>query len=248
MSRKKPSLKLPEKNILKNDGENIHQESWYEGRSLLDFPSPFKIFCSSPPRSGKSTFVYNVFLRTDHEKYVLIHPNIFNKEYDYLWGENNSNDVSILNKFPDHDAWVDILTDGEFDENDPDFFEKLPKTLCIIDDIQLKNLNRKQQQNLQHLFQHLGSHYRIDIILCTQDWSLALPGIRRLFNVFRIKKGIDVISMNRFWSVVGVESNVVKNIFETNLRDKHDYLLIDLTIEPGRQYRKNGFEILNIND
>ena len=112
-------------NLDKKDHEN-----WTPDRDILNLPSPYRIGLMAPPNRGKSTMIKNILLRADppFDTIVLIHPDAESDEYKDV-------KAIVLDYIPEPSEW-----------------NYKGKTLCIVDDIELKLMDKKQKSNLDRLF------------------------------------------------------------------------------------------------
>jgi hypothetical protein len=131
MARKTKKKKLPKELIPIPNADKAFHEKWKSGRDLLNFPHPFRGVFMGPPNMGKSTTVKNLILRAKppFEEVLCIHCDAdFTQEYDDVG-------ATMLGEIPA-----------------PSEFEGEVKTLVIIDDLDIKNLNKDQKSNLDRLF------------------------------------------------------------------------------------------------
>ena len=169
------SSKQLEKRIyrLPNADKQDH-ETWYQGRDLLNLPTPYRIGLMAPPNRGKSTMIKNILLRANpkFDTIVLIHPDAESEEYKDV-------KAIVLDHIPDPTEW-----------------NYKGKTLCIVDDIELKLMDKKQKSNLDCLFGYVSTHRNVLCIITSQDGYNIPPSVRRNLNVYIIWKTPDIQSVS----------------------------------------------------
>ena len=217
-------IKLPKEIlVIKNKDKDFH-ESWSKKRDLLNIPHPFRGVLMGPPNIGKSMIIKNIIVRADpeFEEIFVIHPDVeYTKEYDDIG-------ATMLKEIPSPDEW-----------------EGLVKTLVIIDDIELRQLNKDQKRNLDRLFGYVSTHKNISVLLTSQD-AFAIPTIvRRCSNLLIIWKNHDMDSLATLARKSGLSSSDLKTIFSTVATGDRDSLWIDLTSKSPAKLRINGYTVLN---
>jgi len=223
MGRKTKKKKLPKELIaIPNDDKKFH-EKWKSGRDLLNFPHPFRGVFMGPPNMGKSTTVKNLVIRAkpQFEEVLCVHCDPeFTQEYDDIG-------ATMLGEIPA-----------------PTEFEGEVKTLVIIDDLDIKNLNKDQKSNLDRLFGFVSTHKNISVCLCTQDVFNLQPNIRRCANLWVLWRSVDLDSMATIARKGGMAVDSFKGIFEDLMKEPRDSLWIDMTPKSPAPMRKNGYQKL----
>ena len=187
---------------------------------------PFKLILSGKPNSGKSMLIQNLFLRIQisdkpFDTLIIIQPNSSN-EYDIL------DPTIILNDIPNVDNIVN---------------PRLGKTLIIIDDFDLVKLNKTQQQNISQLFRFISSHCNISIFLSYQSF-FDIP--RKCANYFILFKTNNKLEIRLIASRIGYDKHLFVDMFEKNIINKHDFLIVDSNCDDKFMFRKNLYEVLNM--
>lgn len=216
---KKP--KLPSRLIALENADKKFHEKWYSGRDMLNFPHPFRVILAAPPHSGKSTVIKNILLRADppFQKIVLVHCDPENTaEYDDIECVETRSDI------PMPEEWS-----GEC------------KTLCIIDDIELKKLKSDQIAALSRLFGYVSTHKHLSVCLTSQD-PYQIPSIvRRSANVFVLWKLVDLNALIMTARKTGYSAEDFNYFFNCLTKGKHDSIWIDLTENTPYPLRLNGY-------
>ena len=167
--------KLPQKLLYIPNADKGFHESWYDGRDMLNFPHPFRAVLLGPPNMGKSTVAKNILLRADPPfkavKVIHCDPE-YTQEYDDL------KIVEMLGEIPA-----------------PDEFEGEQKTLVILDDLEVKQLPKDQNRNLDRLFGFVSTHKNISVVLCSQDPFNVPAIVRRCANLWVLWTGSDMDAM-----------------------------------------------------
>lgn len=221
-----------------NADKGFH-EHWERGDNLLNFPHPFRALVTGPPNVGKSTTVKNILVRQEppFERVIIVHADPeHTKEYDDLKDDADEDAVILIPEIPPPDSWEPQLNeDGE---------EVLPKTLLVVDDLDLRTLNREQKKNLDRLTGYCSTHRSISVIICTQDSFNAAPNVRRMCNLFVIWQSPDLECMAIIAKKVGVKD--LQALFDKYCRTRRDSIWIDLTVDTPAPLRLNGFTVIKI--
>ena len=189
----------------------------------------FKLILSGKPNSGKSMLVQILLLRITisdkpFDTLIIIRPNSSNA-YDIL------DPTIILNDIPNVDNIVNPI---------------LGKTLIIIDDFDLVKLNKTQQQNISQLFRFISSHCNISIFLSYQSFFDIPTIIRKCANYFILFKTNNKLEIRLIASRIGYDKHLFVDMFEKNIINKHDFLIVDSNCDDKFMFRKNLYEVLNM--
>jgi hypothetical protein len=151
---------------------------------------------------------------------VVIYPDGggFTDEYE------DCGELELLNHIPPPEAW-----DGKH------------KTLCVIDDFELKSLSKNQRSNLDRLVGHVSTHRNVSVCVCNQDPYNAPPIVRRCANVMVLWKPKDMVSMQTFASRTGED---LRRLFNTHVKTRFDSIWIDMTVDTPAPLRLNGYTII----
>ena len=227
MAKDKAS-KLPNKIIALPNADKEFHEKWYNNRSLLNFPHPFRSVITGPPNVGKTTIIKNILMRQHppFEEVFIIHcDGNFTQEYDDLEG------CQFLDEIPSPEQW-----EGE------------KKSCVILDDLEYKLMSKEQKRSLDRLFGYVSTHKNISVMLTAQD-AFNIPCIvRRCSNLFIFWKSTDMDSLAQISRKSGLKSDEMKNIFKHVCNEHRDSLWIDLTYKRPAPLRKNGFQIIERNE
>ena len=221
-SHKKTLKHLPKEIIAFPNADKGFHESWKKEDDELNFPHPFRVVLTGRPNSGKTTVVKNILIRQNppFEKLIIVYPDGHEGTHEY---DDIEGDVVYENSIPS-----------------TDFFEAAgegPKTLCIIDDFELKGLDKTQRASLDRLVGHCSTHRSVSVMLCSQDFYNVPPIARRCANVFVLWKPRDISSMNSVAARCGHDLGQLFKLCKTN----KDSIWLDFTNKSPMPLRKNGY-------
>jgi len=222
---KSKMIKLPQKIIPLPNQDKFFHESWKKGDDLLDFPHPSRICLTAKPNLGKTTIMKNILLRQypPFAEVFVIHCDAdYTQEYADL-GE----DVKMLSNIPAPESW-----------------EGKKKTLVIIDDVEIKLMNKDQKRNLDRLFGYVSTHKNISVMISAQDAFNLMPIVRRCCNVFILWKGTDKDSMATLARKIGSDKNELMTLFKKFCKKPRDSIWFDMTANTPASLRLNGYEII----
>lgn len=221
---KKSAPNLPQEIIAFTNADKEWHEEWKKGRDWLNIPHPFRAVMSGPPNRGKTTVVKNIIVRQwpPFQKMVIIYPDgqEGTSEYDNFEGP----EVTILNDIPPTEYW-------------PPVKKGAPKTCVVIDDFELKGLNKTQRAHLDRLVGHVSTHRNVSVFLLSQNFYNIPPIARRCANLYVLWKPRDVLSMSSVSDRLGVD---LRELF-TLAEGQHDSIWIDLTKNSPAELRLNGY-------
>jgi hypothetical protein len=175
------------------------------------------------PNSGKTLVIKNILIRADppFERVVVCHC-----DPDYT-SEYVDVDAEMMGSIPAPQKW-----DGQV------------KTLCILDDLEYKQMTKDQKRNLNRLVGYVSTHCNVSVIITGQD-PFGLPVIaRRCANLLILWRSHDWPMMAQLARKTGMTAQDFKEIFDEHMPAKHDSLWIDFTSKTLAPLRKNGFEII----
>lgn len=225
--RCKPKRKLPKRLIVVPNKDKEFHERWYKGRDELDIPHPFRAVCLGPPNCGKGLVVQNIIART-------------------LEGKKPFEEIYCIHCDPDFtEEWDDVGATMMGEIPPPEEWEGVVKTLVIIDDLELKGLNKIQKRNLDRLYGFVSTHKNVSVILCSQDAFNVPPIVRRCSNLWVMWRCPDLDAMAAVSRKSGMSSNNFNSIFDQLMCDTHDSLWIDMTSKSPFPLRKNGYKLIS---
>lgn len=225
--------RLPQQLIVMENPDKIFHEKWYSGRNIVDIIHPFRCVCFGPPNVGKSTVVKNILLRAgsgDSRKNSKPFEEVFviHCDPDYT-KEYNDIDCEMLTEIPSPDQWQGDV-----------------KTLVVLEDLELKLLDKQQKRALDRLFGYVSTHKNISVICCSQDFVNIPPSCRRCANFWVIWKHTDTDAMGTIARRVGMDKRQMLDIFDRFMPNIHDSLWIDMTDGTRHKLRINGFSPLKL--
>jgi ABC-type cobalamin/Fe3+-siderophores transport system ATPase subunit len=219
-------LDFPEELLIIENKDKKNHEKWSDKKSVLDFPKPYRLFLAGRNSCGKSTFIKNIIVRATpmFEEIVIMHcaPDK-TREYDDI-------DVKLLDEIPEISSW----TGDEI------------KTLCIIDDLDLKSLSKEQKMRLDRLFGYVSTHNNVSVIFASQQFHNIPSNIRRCCNIINIWKSNDSLDMKTISKKVGIKPKVFEELCDEHLDNQYSSLMFDMTKGSPAPIRKNGFRIINL--
>ena len=211
-------------------------ESWETGRGLLNFPHPWRALLTGPPGTGKSTTAKNILIRANppFERVIVVHADPeHTKEYEDIQCDDKES-VVMTAEIPDPQCFNE-----EVDANGEAF---LPKTLLIIDDLDLRSLNKEQKRRLDRLLGYVSTHRSVSVAVCTQDAFNLPPACRRMISLYILWRSPDMEALSMIASKVGVKN--LQALFDTHCKQKRDSIWIDNTDGSPAPLRLNGFTVL----
>lgn len=229
--------------ILVSNPDKKLNETWTPDRDIGNIPCPSRICILGSPNSGKSTMILNFLLKASppYQKIFLIHPalqsTLSSKNEPLDGGEEDD----IVNEY----KYVDYIPLYSLPK--PKFFDnKCTKQVLIIDDMNLKNLDKEQNRNLSKIISYSSSHYNLTIMIATQDsFSSLSVSVLRFCNVFVLYRFTDLCYLKMLFSRVGLSKKYQDKLLD-EMKDYglHDFLMIDKTSNSPAPFRRNMYHIL----
>lgn len=215
-------MSLPKQIIPIKNPDKLFHEKWNKSRDKLDVPAPYRILLFGKPNVGKTTVIKNILLRAKpaFQNIVICHPDA---EYTQEW---NDIDATIINEIPAPTEWPGDV-----------------KTLCIIDDMEFKTMDKEQKYNLDRLFGYVSTHKNVSVMLACQDAFNCPPIVRRCSNLFVLWNNHDLNSMAQLARKTGLTAKQLQSLFKI-VGDGRNSLWLDLTSGSPYKIRKNGYELI----
>lgn len=221
--------------------ENADKEGWHEkwhlGRGLLDFPHPWRGFFSGSPGCGKSTTVKNIMIRANppFDRVIVVHADPeHTKEYDDIKEGADDQTVILTHEIPAPDSFEE--------EQDEDGESYLAKTLLVIDDLDLRTLNKEQKKHLDRLTGYVSTHRGVSVAICAQDMFNLPPAVRRMISLYVMWRSPDMEALASVAGKLGVKN--LPELFEKYCHDRRDSIWIDTSVGTPAKLRLNGFQPL----
>jgi hypothetical protein len=139
---------------------------------------------------------------------------------------------------------------NEYDDVSAEMLGRIPlpeewkgdeKTLCIVDDLEVKNLPKDQKIALSRLFGYVSTHKNVSVCLCSQDPYQIPPIARRCANLFVLWKLVDLDSLVMTARKTGYTKKDFHHWFNALCHKRHDSIWMDLTSGSPTPLRLNGF-------
>ena len=197
------------------------QESWYPGRSLINFPHSYRACICGRVSTGKGTVVKNIICRADppFERVIVWH---VSPENTHEWDDTTD---EVYDALPE----MSELNSGK-------------KTLLVIDDVDCFSLDKVTKSRLDRLFGFGSSHCNLSIAILNQDLFRIPPSVRKNCNVVILWRIPDSDSVNCIARRLGLDAVSFRQKFKL-LKDHHDSLCFDMS--GGPEIRKNIFEVIS---
>ena len=124
---------------------------------------------------------------------------------------------------------------------EPTDFKRETKTLLILEDLNLKQMDKDNRAKLNRLMGYTSSHLGVSICITTQNAYDLDASIRRMASVFVIFKSPDINALTILADRVGLKKKDMIHIMTELLTKTHDSLWLDLTPGTNWPIRINGF-------
>jgi len=193
---------MSKKKLLIFENEDKTFQETADAENLLYIPHSFRCILCGPPSSGKSSVLKNIIInqKKPFDVIYLFHIDHSTDEYQDI-------DVVVLDELP------------EIEDIDPK-----KKNLIIIEDIDVKSLNKKQKSLLDRYFGYVSTHKNTSIaITCQQPYSIP-PSLRRLSNVMCLWRGNDLRAMGYLSQSFGYDYKYLSQLFNVYCKTKHDFI------------------------
>lgn len=218
-----------------NNPDKKHNEVWTPDRDMMNFPNPARIVCCGRPSVGKTNTILNILLKANppYKKIFLMHPALTTNDSD----DEQDDECKVPEyKYIDYEPLYEMPAPTFFKNNQG-------KTILIIDDVELKSLDKVQKKRLNKVISYASSHYNMSVIISTQDsFSQIPPCVFRFSNIFVIWRYNDLLYLNMLLNRSGISKSTSQKIIKLMEGfDLHDSLCIDNTSDSPAKYRKNFY-------
>ena len=213
--------------IHNEDKDTGWMEKWSKGDTLARLPHSFRLCCLGNCGRGKTNVIKNIILahqaseRKFKQLYVLCSDAKNSKEW------NNMDPTEIFDEVPELDM-----------------FDGSEKSILVIDDFELMKLDKDSFKRLVTIFRFCSTHRNLSIILSYQSFFDCPSIFRKLCNCFIVYKPNSLQEMRSISNRVGIDHNIIKDIFKNICTEYHDSLMIDLTPNTPCKLRKNLFKCI----
>jgi hypothetical protein len=212
------------KNQMKDKGDWV--EKWTKDRSIGLLIHPMRLLALGGVGRGKTNTMKNIFLKHQTTK----------KPFKKLYIITCSSDNKEWNDCEPSDIFTSIPPMELFTENTKD------KTMVIIDDFEMKKMNSETERLLTTLFRYVSSHCNVSLMCGYQSFFDASSLCRKCSNVFLVYKPNSRRECTDIENRVGLEKNVLKDLFRTVATEPYDSIMIDLTVGTPAKLRKNIYQ------
>jgi hypothetical protein len=221
-----------------------HIERWTRGRSLLDFPKPFRLMLAGGPGSGKSRAIKNVLYhaqigRKPFTRVLLWHYDPDTREYESVDG------LEVVSSLPDLEYFHEQRVAGR--DRDGDDILKPHRTLLIIDDIDLTAQPKDVKEAANRLFGYVSTHCGVSIMIAVQGFLEMVPReIRNMMNVYCLWRPNDLDALGVLGRRVGIKKDLLVDTVKRHLLEPTDSLWVDMSMSTPAKYRINGLQAIEL--
>lgn len=225
--------------VLENPDKTFH-EHWYEGRHVLDIIHPFRLWVCGRPNSGKGLVCKNIIANANppFDRIIVLHcAKKSTKEWDDVVIDK---ETDIIESVPDLDFFYDDDDDIDTEDIDEDGKVKKSKSLFIIDDFNLSNLDKKSKLNVDRILGYISTHCGWSTMILHQDLLQTKVCQRRMCNVFILYKLDDIDSCAILARKIGLKRKHFMALIN-KFKSPHDFVMIDRTSNSPMPIRVNGY-------
>lgn len=244
-AKKKEKIKLPKRLIYVKSSDKDFIEKWNASRDPLDFPASFRMCLTGKPGCSKTMFCKNIVMRIQSsskpfERIIVMHQDRKAKEYKDL-------DPIVISELPENDFWMNYNDeDEETEDGEEEEEEQRPKTLCIIDDICFRDMDKNQSILLDRLCGFISTHCNVSLMCINQDVFAIDPIIRKCCNIWVIWKPSCVDELKIISRRCGLKSKDLETIFNKYATNFMDSITIDQTLKSPYPIRLNGYTLIQL--
>jgi DNA polymerase III delta prime subunit len=214
----------------KDKDEKNWMEEWSKpvNRSPGHLPHPFRLLALGPPGKGKTNYAKLLFLKHQasskpFERLVVVGCDLSSQE------------------------WIDTAPNMILDSLPPlSLFEDGIKTCLILDDYNQSKLKGDEMKTLTTLFRYTSTHKNLSIMCSYQSFFDCMSICRKTANVFILYKPTSKQETKTISNRIGLDANVLKNLFKEFCTEYHDMVMVDKTKKTPYPIRKNIYEIIDI--
>jgi hypothetical protein len=186
---------------------------------------------------GKTTTALNILIRATppFDQVIIVHADPEgSREYQSIQEGAEEGTVTIVPEIPHYTSFEDEL--------DSDGRAYTPKRLVIIDDLDLKSLNKRGRECLDRLLAYASTHRSVSAIVCCQDPFNLPASKRRMISVYVIWRSPDMEAIQMICGKVGVKN--LQELFDKYCKERRDSIWIDTTVDTPYPLRLNGFTLI----
>jgi len=207
--------------------ENEDKNNNITKKNPEDFVFPARIFINGAPNVGKRNAFLNYFLRLKPaiNRVLLIHLDPNTTEYDIIPHEKI--------KLEDLSNYFSFSNDEEGKKK----IDRNQRSIVIIDEVNIKGLSNKQQNELLNLFQYVSSHCNCSITLIYQDFFKVPPAFRNACNQYILFKTNDRSRIQQIAMRIDEDVSNLYELMEGICRYKNDFLFIDMESPKDTKFR-----------
>ena len=195
---------------------------------------PFRMLIVGNSGAGKTQTLLNIMhnMNGTFNNIVIITKNKKEPLYEYLEDKLGDDGLKIV-------EGIEHAPDLEKD------IDKKDQTLIVMDDLVLE----KNQSALEEYFIR-ARKLNCSLIYISQSYYRVPRIIRQNLNYLIIKQVSSFKDLYRILAeyTLGVDKDILKQLYEKSTQEKQDFLLVDLDANPQSRFRKNFNDIFELSD
>lgn len=173
---------------------------------LLQFGKPFSCLIIGVSNCGKTNLIKNIIENNEFKIIYVMHADPDSKDYD---------DIPHI-KYEIGEDYIDRFRE----------YSELPKCL-IIDDVDFRNLNKKQQNWFYKMVTYTRAHCNLTIICSAQDAIYYPPIIRRTFPIIIVYKYIELEPLKKTQAYNVLSKKSLQYALSNLTKTDYDFVLIN---------------------
>jgi hypothetical protein len=198
--------------------------------SVTQLGWPFRMLMAGPVSCGKRNLTLNVVSNVvpKPERVIVIHMDSDSREYDGVATEIHG---------PGSDFSFASLAkcDGSGSGSGSGEKKAMPRTLVVIDELDLARMKQSERQPLLDLLRYGSSHRSTSVIICFQLFSRASLDVRRLISAVTIWPGLDYREYTLLAVQYGLDVTELRELL--SMCGPREPLTIDLSVSASHPLR-----------